>query len=185
MGNYCSDSYCGLYCGACDVQVADKRSKISGELPIWEDLPERFRKNLPSGKTDKIHCLGCKSDDVFIGCASCKIRKCAKEKMKVEFCFECRKFPCFTYKIQRIVLKLMFEKKLPHLKTIPYNQHMIHRDGVDEWLKDQKEKWQCSKCSTEFSWYQATCLECGADLHSNKDDSINFNGKFYEKRKMK
>ena len=95
MQEICSDSYCGLYCGACEVQLAYKRGVKSEELPIWEDIPEIFKNNIPTGNTDEIKCFGCKTETVFGGCAKCRIRKCAKDKMKVEFCFECRKFPCF------------------------------------------------------------------------------------------
>ena len=142
MNEFCCDSYCGLYCGACEVLVAYKRGLDSGKLPLWEDLPERFRSNLPTGKTDEIKCLGCKTDTVFAGCAKCLIRHCAKNKMKVEFCFECKKFPCLTYKLQRAVVVLFrLEKKLPHLKSVKPNQEMIKHEGADKWRKDQKEKW--------------------------------------------
>lgn len=160
MDEFKVDSYCGLYCGACDVMVSYMEGLKSDKLPAWQDLPEEFIKNIPTGKTDDIKCFGCKSDNVFGGCAKCMIRKCAKEKMHVEFCFECENHPCLRYKLQRFVTKFIFEKKLPHLKTIEPNQKMIKIEGLEKWLQNQYYKWQCPSCSTKFSWYRNTCRNC-------------------------
>jgi hypothetical protein len=164
MEKFRPDSHCGLYCGACDVMVTFKQGLQSGKLPVWQDLPEVFINNIPTGKKDEIKCHGCKSDVVFGGCSKCLIRKCAKEKMNVEFCFECKKHPCLRYKIQRFITKLIFEKKLPHLKSIEPNQKKIQMVGVEKWLEDQQNKWQCPECSSEISWYQNTCPHC--DMHN-------------------
>ena len=160
MDGFRTDSYCGLYCGACDILVAYKNSIKTGKLPVWQDLPEQFINNIPTGKKDEIKCFGCKTGIVFGGCARCILRKCAREKMKVEFCFECEKYPCLKYKIQRIAIKYFFQKRLPHLKTIAPNQEMIKKEGVEKWLQDQQKQWQCTECSKELSWYKNTCQSC-------------------------
>lgn len=172
MMKFRPDSYCGLYCGACDVMVAYKQGLKTGKLPVWQDLPEEFIKNIPTGKTDEIKCFGCKSDQVFGGCAKCMIRKCAREKMKVEFCFECEKHPCIKYKIQRFLTKVLFEKKLPHLKTIEPNQQAIKLEGLDKWLKDQQDKWRCPDCLAELSWYQSECRSCNMQNKTNTKESL-------------
>ena len=82
MEEFKYDTYCGLYCGACDIMAAFKKSTVENTKPQWEDLPVEFRKNIPAGKAADIICYGCKSDTVFIGCSKCLIRKCAKKKME-------------------------------------------------------------------------------------------------------
>jgi hypothetical protein len=160
MDEFRSDSYCGLYCGACDVLVAYRKGLKSGKQPVWQELPVQYIKNIPTGKKDEIKCYGCKTDDVFGGCARCIIRRCAREKMKVEFCIECKRYPCLKYKIQRLLVRYIYEKRLPHLKSIELNQKILKEEGLEKWLHDQQKQWQCPVCGRELSWYKKTCPEC-------------------------
>jgi hypothetical protein len=134
----------------------------------WEDLPVEFRKNLPTGKTDDIRCYGCKTDTVFVGCSKCPIRKCAKEKMNVAVCFDCKKYPCLRLRIFGLVRWFM-RKKLPHLKSISKNQRFIQEKGLTKWLAQQEETWKCPQCNSNFTWYMKTCNTCGMELESIKD----------------
>jgi hypothetical protein len=61
------------------------------------------------------------------------------------------------------------EKKLPHLKIIPENLHTIQQKGINCWLQEQKQTWECPDCKTNYSWYQRECSQCGKDLESLKD----------------
>jgi hypothetical protein len=79
------DSYCGLYCGACDILRCYEKGHESKFVSLWTELTlKAFLKSQGanySGDDDlKLKCLGCKSDDVFIVCRSCKIRECAISK---------------------------------------------------------------------------------------------------------
>lgn len=169
MEQFRCDSYCGLYCGACEIMVAYKRGVKSGKLPRWEDLTEEFRKQFPEKLRGEVKCLGCKSDTVFKNCKKCAIRSCAKYKMKVDSCFECRKFPCFRHKIGKFAIKhTKLGKRLPHLKTAMANLEVIKREGEAKWLEEQKKIWLCPKCLAEFSWYQKKCANCGMQVDSEK-----------------
>ena len=163
MEGFKYNSYCGLYCGACDILSAYKRAFEKNQKVRWEDLPEELRNNIPANKTEGIICHGCTTDTVFIGCSKCLIRKCAKDKMKVETCFECRRFPCVRFRIWRFVWKLM-HKKLPHIRAARANQACIQDKGVAAWLSAQEEQWKCPKCKKAFSWYEKMCSSCGSDL---------------------
>jgi len=168
MEEFRYDTYCGLYCGACDIMAAFRKGTGEGRQAKWEDLPPELQKNIPTGKTDDIRCHGCKSDTVFVGCSKCPIRKCAKEKMQVEFCFECRKFPCLRFRIYSLMRKFM-QKKLPHLRSAYCNQVFIQEKGVTTWLVQQEELWKCPQCNTNFTWYAKTCTKCGNDLEPAKN----------------
>ena len=95
------DSYCGLYCGACDILRCYEKGHESKFASLWtEPTLKAFLKSQGatySGDDDlKLKCQGCKSDDVFIVCRSCKIRECALSK-NFEHCSDCSDFPCEIY----------------------------------------------------------------------------------------
>jgi hypothetical protein len=167
MENFRYDTYCGLYCGACDIMHAFKKAAERNENAKWEDIPLDLRKNLPTPKTDTIICYGCKSDTVFAGCSRCLIRKCAKTKMQVETCFECAKYPCAKGRIYGFVRKLM-SRRLPHLRSVKVNQICVKDRGIQVWLGEQEELWKCPECGTSFTWYAKVCESCGGDLHFQK-----------------
>jgi hypothetical protein len=163
MEEFRYDTYCGLYCGACDIMAAFKRASERNESAKWDDIPLELRKITPAKKTDAVICFGCKTDVVFAGCLKCPIRKCGKTKMRVETCFDCARFPCTRFRIYSLIRKL-FMRRLPHLKSVYANRACIQGEGIQTWLSGQKEKWKCSYCKTDFTWYAKTCPSCGKDL---------------------
>ena len=64
------DAYCGLYCGACGVLIANERDKLEQLAKAWKVEPE------------KLECHGCKSETSSSFCVSCNIRSCAESKDK-------------------------------------------------------------------------------------------------------
>jgi len=107
MEGFKHDSYCGFYCGACDIMSAFKRAVERNESLKWKNIAPDLRKNIPTSKTDSIVCYGCKSDKVFVDCSKCLIRKCAKTGMQVESCIQCTKFPCVRLRIHGLIRRLM------------------------------------------------------------------------------
>jgi hypothetical protein len=45
------------------------------------------------------------------------------------------------------------------------NLTALVEQGPDRWLDDQVRRWTC-ECGAQFSWYEACCADCGADLAS-------------------
>lgn len=162
MSGFQYDSWCGLYCGACDVLVACEIAEATGTPARWEELPERFQKNLP--RADVV-CHGCKSDTVYAGCAVCLVRKCARKQQGIDTCLDCSRFPCFRFGIMRVIRGLMrMPKKLPHLNQIQPNHDGIRTLGVGGWLVQQDAIWRCPACGQRYSWYEGRCGACGQDL---------------------
>ncbi|MFX1388950.1 MAG: DUF3795 domain-containing protein [Promethearchaeota archaeon] len=140
------DSYCGLYCGACFIMNAYKQKRT-------DCLPKEWVSSL---EDKEIKCYGCKSELVFENCQGCQIRKCAQSK-DLEFCNDCSLFPCEKIKI--------FEKmNLKHHNVAIRYFNTIKEAGVQEWLKQQKERWSCKNCGNSFSWYEENCTFCGSNL---------------------
>ncbi len=152
MENHVSyDTYCGLYCGACEIMKAYQTKDYDSVREKWPV------------DSEQIVCHGCKSDTVFINCQQCEIRKCAMDK-KVDVCADCGDFPCDIYSKGKD-----FIKDYPHLQIIPKNLKDIKAKGVKQWLEEQKAKWSCPECGVNFTWYQQNCGNCGQHLTDLKD----------------
>lgn len=161
MPEFRCDSYCGLYCGACDILLAYKNGMKNGHVPQWNDLPSELRNHPVIAKNSEIKCYGCKTDTVFAGCSKCLIRKCARNKVGIETCLDCRSYPCWRFKITALIRKVLnLETKLPHLKDINFNLEVIRNNGMKFWLEEQDRKWQCPHCGKRLSWYNASCIDC-------------------------
>jgi hypothetical protein len=166
MTDFRRDSYCGLYCGACDVQLACRRAEEQGLQPSWEGVRFPLKGRFAAAP---VVCHGCKSDVVFRGCASCPVRKCARSMPGIETCLDCRRYPCLRHWVMKVVRRITgLERKLPHLSVIPGNLAVIREKGVRAWLEEQKQRWNCPSCQTGFSWYQRECSVCGRALDDLK-----------------
>lgn len=151
MVDYVFDSFCGNYCGACEILVATKNNTGKDIATQWGVSPE------------EIKCHGCKSSTIFKNCSLCGIRKCAMGK-SVQHCILCNDFPCEVLESGRSLVE-----KLPHLKAIPKNMQTIKEKGTDYWLREQERIWKCPDCGEPFSWYKQKCSVCGRDISQDKD----------------
>lgn len=151
------DSYCGIYCGACDTLAANENGKLWKLARDWNRSPEDLR------------CHGCKSDVRSIYCANCAMRACAVEK-DVEFCFECGEYPCEK-------LASFRADECPHHTVVIENLETIRNVGVDMWLEAQAERWKCPSCGTRFTWYDKRCKQCDAELYNCEAEEKNLAAK--------
>jgi len=166
MNEFRNDTYCGLYCGACDMQLAYRQALERGVTATWDGINFPLRDRLTSAP---IVCHGCKTDSVFRGCAICPIRKCGRAKPELETCLDCRRYPCLRHSLLNLFRRITgLSRKLPHLSVIPVNLQAIRERGVAAWLQEQQQRWVCPSCSAAFSWYQEQCAGCGHDLKDLK-----------------
>ena len=164
MPEFRCDSYCGLYCGACDILLAYKNRIENGYVPQFNDLPPEFRNHPFIPKNSEIKCYGCKTDTVFAGCSKCPFRKCARNKIGIETCLDCKNYPCWRFKITALIVKVLnLETRLPHLKAKNFNLEVIKNNGMTFWLEEQDRKWQCPHCRKRLSWYRASCIDCNSN----------------------
>jgi hypothetical protein len=163
MDNYNYDSYCGIYCGACDIMMSYKTGHKFRLASFWDEhTVKTFQKKIGleyhENKPFTYKCHGCKSDTLFVNCAVCQIRKCAIT-IGVEHCIDCKKYPCNLINDAR-----RMESFLPHIKSNHINMLSISKFGINQWLLEQEKKWKCPDCNTNFPWYAKKCKNCSKDL---------------------
>ena len=111
---------------------------------------ERINKNLiaPCGMNcaickaylrEKNPCKGCRNIKDF-GPKSrviCKIKNCSQRKG--DYCFECNNFPC--ERLNHLDKRYREKYGMSEIQ----NLEEIHNKGINEFVRDEKEKWQSSK----------------------------------------
>ena len=153
--NFKLDSYCGIYCGACEIMRVFRFGDVKKAAKEWDMKPEEIR------------CYGCKTNDVSSYSKDCDFKKCAEDK-GVNFCFECENFPC-----QKL---LDFENdECSHHTGVLKNLEFIKKSGLKNWLMQQELRWKCANCGTNFSWYEKTCKKCGKLLFNCISEEYNLN----------
>jgi hypothetical protein len=155
------DSYCGLYCGACEILNLYRTAQEQGTEARWDDLPEELKNVLPPSYT--IACTGCKTDLLSPGCQACPVRICASGKV-IEACVLCAEFPCELIRARQARNAEVLEAILPHLKAEFRGVDRMREIGYAGWCQEQAAHWLCPQCGTPFTWYQKMCGKCGRSL---------------------
>ncbi|MDM8536319.1 DUF3795 domain-containing protein [Desulfobacterales bacterium HSG17] len=132
---------CGLYCEACTLFIATKEDpeRLKG-------LAARFQLS-----EEAVKCYGCRSDKRGPYCQKCKMFTCAAEK-GIDFCSECNDYPCNDLK--------QFQSERPHRIELWDDLERIKATGYQDWLKEIREHYTCSQCSTINSAYDLKCRKC-------------------------
>lgn len=157
-------SYCGLYCGACDVQIVHRRALNEERTARWDELPTTMQRHLPVPKDTPVVCHGCRTDTVFGGCAKCPIRKCARGRENIGSCTECPRFPCLKLRVVRLVWRVGgYYRRLPHLDATGANLQRLRCVGTTRWLDEQRQEWTCPQCGAPLSWYTKESHRCPPD----------------------
>ncbi len=151
---------CGTYCGACPAYIAKhsrdaqmkmklRKSFSSGTMKALKNIP-------PPNWMDGLHCDGCLSSGMLAGhCQTCKIRLCAANKQHDSRCSDCKELPC-----DHITSLIMMGDYLHRQEYLP-NLEKIREMGVQEWVKNEEERWRCPQCGQPVSWYDTKCAGCG------------------------
>lgn len=107
---------------------------------------------------EKKACPGCHGNDKLKSksCVLCCIRNCEiAKKTKLSYCFECEKFPCGGLnrldKRYRTKYSMSMIDNLEHIKQF----------GIQNFIKNEKEQWACSKCGEILCVHKEYCLSCG------------------------
>ena len=105
-----------------------------------------------SGKKRKHPCSGCWSRER--PCAFIK-KKCKKlTGGQIQYCFECNNFPCETLK----TLDKRYTEK--YGLSLVRNLKYIQKNGIDEFLKYEKERWKCPTCGGVVCVHNSRCYYC-------------------------
>ena len=76
---------------------------------------------------------------------------------RLRFCHECETYPCKRLK----ALDKRYREKY-HMSMIE-NLESIKTQGMDQFLKEQEEKWRCPDCGGTICCHNGLCLHCQID----------------------
>ncbi|MFO7794581.1 MAG: DUF3795 domain-containing protein [Promethearchaeia archaeon] len=94
-------SPCGLFCNKCSLFLVPYDKKAANEVLMWfknENWYENDQK-VEELIQNEDYCEGCRSSRERLHWSSnCQILNCCVDKKELEFCNECKEFPCEIYK---------------------------------------------------------------------------------------
>ena len=152
-------SPCGLYCGVCAVYIAhrDHNQKFKERLLHVYQGNVHGKGKLPHVdglSIEDIQCRGCLSDDPFMHCGQCDIKKCTREKGYVG-CHQCDAFPC--HHVENFPMTV---GKKVILRAIPYWREV----GTEKWVKDEEARYVCPVCGNRVFRGVVRCNRCKEEL---------------------
>jgi hypothetical protein len=106
----------------------------------------------------KNHCPGCRLDDKDkpVTRARCKIKNCENLKSgNVKFCFQCEEYPCGN--LEHLDKRYRTRYRMSMIE----NLENIRNSGIREFLKNEKDRWACSKCGSTICVHNRRCSICG------------------------
>jgi len=119
---------CGLNCPQCDMYRASHGDeKARNEIVEW--FKEKRGKEL---RPEQIRCEGCRGPLEVHWSSDCEMLQCAKKK-GVEYCFQCRDFPC-------TILKAFSSDGAAHHKRTVENLKRMKEIGLEKWIAEQDKK---------------------------------------------
>ncbi len=139
---------CGMDCNVC-----------SGYLAMQHDL---------KGKGIRMSsCKGCRPRDKK--CAFLKKRCACLLNHSIQFCYECADFPC-----EQLAQLDTRYSTLFHMSLLE-NLASIKKNGMEQFLKDEEEKWRCPTCGGVICCHNGLCFECDTDRLRKKKHLYRWN----------
>jgi Protein of unknown function (DUF3795) len=132
---------CGMNCALC-----------SGYLALKNDVKNQGVQ-IP-------YCHGCRPRDKK--CAFLKKRCSQLLTHEVNFCYECKDFPCENLK--HIDMRYQKFYKMSFIE----NLLSIEKNGVDRFFSTQKKKWKCPTCDGFLCCHNGLCFHCDIDTLKKK-----------------
>ena len=128
-----------------DVHDSERAQEIDGAyLAYAHQLPRK------PGKIT--HCTGCRPRNKQ--CAYLKGRCARLSRGEVGFCFECADFPC--ERLKHIDERYRHDYSYSMIETL----HGIQSNGVEEVLRDQRERLRCPRCGGVICIHNGKCYTC-------------------------
>ncbi|MBI5294067.1 MAG: DUF3795 domain-containing protein [Chloroflexi bacterium] len=90
-------------------------------------------------------------------CSRCKIKACATGR-GLAYCFACPDFPC------ALVKQIDKRYRLKYRTSLIENGLRAQAVGVEQHLREEKQKWTCPQCGGVLNLHDRTCSECGRSL---------------------
>ncbi|HAE61301.1 MAG TPA: hypothetical protein DCG38_03040 [Eubacteriaceae bacterium] len=100
-------------------------------------------------------CAGCLNSDAGKPehCRKCKIKECVGKK-GVSYCYECSEYPCKQIK------NLEKSYNIRYGASLILNSQFVKENGLNKFMKQQKEIYTCPNCGGIISIHDSECSEC-------------------------
>lgn len=124
---------CGMNCGICKAYLA-------------------FTHGTPRQRGKVTYCAGCKPR-----AKNCYIKRGCKKltRHEIQFCYECSNMPC------KNLAHLDARYRQRYSMSIVENQKTLKAKDMDQFLKEQAEKYRCPSCGDVVSVHDGKCYACG------------------------
>jgi hypothetical protein len=127
---------CGMNCAICSAYLAQKY-----------DLKKQGIR--------RIYCTGCRPHGKY--CVF-KQKNCKQAgNGLIQYCYECTAFPC------RRLKQLDKRYRTNYRMSMIENLDFIKEQGIEKFLKKEKETWRCSECGGTISCHGGLCFKCGVE----------------------
>jgi hypothetical protein len=103
-------------------------------------------------------CPGCRGDDRMKTKTrqTCRIKNCEKIiKGGIDHCLDCSDFPC------KALCHLDSRYKARYGMSMIENLASIHKFGIQEFIKKEKQRWSCCQCGEILCVHKPECSSCG------------------------
>jgi hypothetical protein len=97
-------------------------------------------------------CIGCRPSKK--NCAFIMKRCKYLPKKEVEFCYECKDFPCGN--LRKLDTRYRTRFKMSMIENLEF----IKKNGIDKFLTHQKEKYKCHECGGIICVHDGKCYSC-------------------------
>ncbi len=118
---------------------------------------------------EKNPCGGCfKKDDKNKPehCRSCNIVNCELlAKTGSGFCYDCEIYPCA--RLKQLDKRYRTKYGMSMMKNLEY----IQRNGLDEFLKKEENRWTCKECGSGLCVHRDFCLNCRTEVRKKLDQA--------------
>lgn len=104
---------------------------------------------------DKNRCVGCNNTGFKpTYCNNCRIKLCCEEKVKENYCVYCNDFPC------KLIKHLDNRYKTKYSESPIENLLSISKNGLNEFIKTENDKWTCTQCGKLLCVHRDKCMNC-------------------------
>ncbi|MBN2851266.1 MAG: DUF3795 domain-containing protein [Clostridia bacterium] len=105
-------------------------------------------------------CSGCNQGNLNkpVHCVDCVIKNCEHIKENdIKFCYTCENFPC------RRLKNLDQRYRHKYGMSMLANQEAIKAFGLEQFIRNEQEKWTCASCGKLLSVHREVCQHCGSE----------------------
>jgi len=121
---------------------------------------QAYQHNVKNKGVKMPYCCGCRPRDKK--CAFLKKRCDLLMNKKVEYCYECKEFPCDRLK--------KIDKRYRKLYRMSMIENLIYikSNCMKKFLSQEGKKWRCPKCGGVISCHNGICFSCNLNKLKRK-----------------